>query len=127
MYVYKHVGLYKQHKFMAGCTGNVIRKILLTPKIMSHKWEFSNFAVEWIPNCFVFGAPWFILRPRDRISCKVYQGLIKKADAPPDNTPPTPPSTSFPDHSSLYIDIMQSEPTACTCLQHMIALYSLQM
>lgn len=49
MYVYTHVGLYKQHKFMAGCTGNVIRKTLLTAKIMPHKWDFSNSAVEWVP------------------------------------------------------------------------------
>lgn len=35
MYVYTCVGLHKQHKFMTGCTGDVIRKIMLTPKIMT--------------------------------------------------------------------------------------------
>jgi len=123
MYVYMHVRLYEQHKFMAGCTDNVIRKIVFAPKIRPHKCEFSNFAVEWVPLWFVFGVPWFIHRPRDRLSYKIYQCLIKKADASPANTPPTPPSTSFPDHLSVYTDIMQSEPMiACTCLQYMIAL-----
>jgi len=87
---------------MTGCAGKVIRKILLTPKIMPHKWEFSNFAVEWVYLWFVFGVPCFIHRPRDRMSWKVYQGLIKRTDASsPANTAPTPPSTSFPDHLSL--------------------------
>jgi hypothetical protein len=76
---------------------------LLTPTIMSNTWEFSNFvAVQWVPHCFVFGVPGFIYRPRGRISCKVYHHFIKKAEAVPELTPPTPLPASFPDHNHKY-------------------------